>query len=223
MAPRNWLEHRLRWDSLRPDSPCPSIAVRKCIPYDRVPFNSQSSSYPTPTDIDIGINAAPNMLRFDLVNPHFYNILPLLSTHIPPSFRSSYPTSTTGAAQLCLLASYSTEDRAGIRIGKHPAMLTRQLRGFLISYSTDDSAGSRIGKHPAGLARQLRGFLISYSTEDRAGITIGFASESLHSVRYYIILPILPAQLLTSRLCATHFERVSDTSGDRISVVLDFL
>ncbi|KAJ7772770.1 hypothetical protein B0H14DRAFT_2632288 [Mycena olivaceomarginata] len=194
-GPKELVRTSSTMDSLRPDSPCPSIAVRKCIPYDRVPFNSQSSSYPTPTDIDIGINAAPNMLQFDLVNPHFYNILPLLSTHIPPSFRSSYPTSTTVAAQLCLLA----------------------------SYSTDDSAGSRIGKHPAGLARQLRGFLISYSTEDRAGITIGFASESLHSVRYYIIIPTLPAQLLTSRLCATHFERVSDTSGDRISVVLDFL
>jgi hypothetical protein len=78
------------------------------------------------------------------------------------------------ACQRCgFLISYSMEDRAGIRIGRHPAVLTRQLRGFLISYSTEDSAGIQIGKHPAVLARQLRGFLIGYSTEDRAGILIG--------------------------------------------------
>ncbi|KAJ7939489.1 hypothetical protein B0H13DRAFT_2300767 [Mycena leptocephala] len=87
MAPKNRLDRRLRWEGLRPDGPCPSIVVRECIPYT------------TPTDVDIGINAALNMLPFDL---DYWSSPAML------------------ACQLCgFLISYGTEDRAGIPIGKH--------------------------------------------------------------------------------------------------------
>ncbi|KAJ7923299.1 hypothetical protein B0H13DRAFT_2316679 [Mycena leptocephala] len=180
---KNRLDRRLRWEGLRPDGPCPSIVVRECIPYT------------TPTDVDIGINAALNMLPFDL---DYWSSPAMLAAN---SFDPSLPVLTLGLKLISRMCSvFSSVNDADLYSRWAAATACEILISSLISNRRSICfalAFAHAGPDDNSTAAQV-------SQGRRCTVvSISFSQQALP------IRPIFKAPLFISRPCAN--RRVDST------------